>query len=57
VRSRATTDFITDADDVFPDDDFFPDVDDLFDNIGNGHATAPAPTQYVLLSPVFMFMF
>jgi hypothetical protein len=52
VRSRATTDFITDAD-----DDFFPDVDDLFDNIGNGHATAPAPTQYVLLSPVFMFMF
>ena len=58
-RFRATTGFITDANDTFPNDDFFPDIDDLFDDMGdntnNGHASASV--QYVLISPMFRFMF
>ncbi|KAK1693382.1 hypothetical protein QYE76_010079 [Lolium multiflorum] len=60
-RFRATTGFITDADDTFPNDDFSPDVDDLFDDMGdnanNGHAAASASVQYVLISTMFRFMF
>ncbi|KAK1664278.1 hypothetical protein QYE76_052437 [Lolium multiflorum] len=45
-RFRATTGFIMDADDTFPNDDFFPDFEDLFDDMGdntnNGHAVASA---------------
>jgi hypothetical protein len=57
---RATTGFITDADDAFRNDDFFPDVDDLFDDMAditnNGHAAASA-SAHVLISPIFRFMF
>ena len=53
--------FITDADDIFPNDDFFPEVDGLFDdmgdNVNNGPAAAPVPVQYVLMPSLFIFMF
>jgi hypothetical protein len=51
-RFCATTDFITDVDEFFPDDDFFPDISSLYDDIGDntGNANGSSSTvPYVLL--------
>ncbi|KAK1691935.1 hypothetical protein QYE76_008632 [Lolium multiflorum] len=46
-RFCATTDFITDVDEFFPDDDFFPDISSLYDDIGDNTGNANGSSSTV----------
>jgi hypothetical protein len=50
----ATTDFITDSDEFFPDDDFFPDISSLYDDIGDNAGNA---SGYCSIAPYVILIF